>query len=483
MKCFNIVQKLFRIWKEHFQSWPVNLPICVHAEGLTMAAVLLFANMYNRAVHVCHVSLEDEIMVIKKAKEEGIKVTCEVTPHHLFLCQDDVLAIGAGWSEVRPILGSKKDQEALWANLSVIDIFASDHAPHSKEEKGSEKPPPGFPGVDTMLPLLLNAVHEGKLTERDIIEKMYLNPKRIFNLPDQPDTYVEVDMDETWTIGESFFSKSNWSPFAGKKVRGRVRRVVLRDKLAFVDGQVLLSPSFGKEMYPTSEPGRRSGSFIEHSEHALPTPQKIATTEPGTVEAPLKEKSIYLNGSSFVSELEELRGVNILTVATFKREVLHPLFNLAQKYKQKVQQNNCKDLQEVLKGKVVGLLFFEASTRTHCSFNAAIVRLGAQVVPFPLETSSMKKGESLEDTVSTIASYTNSLIIRHPDPGAVMRVANIPSVMGKPVINAGDGTGEHPTQALLDVFTIREEIGTVNGLIVSCNCETWTGKFLNYFFR
>lgn len=460
-----------RIWKEHFENWPQRLPICVHAEGLTMAAVLLFANMYNRPVHVCHISSEEEVLVIKKAKEEGVQVTCEVTPHHLFLCQDDVPTLGKGWSEVRPILATKKDQEALWANLDVIDIFASDHAPHTREEKGSENAPPGFPGVDTILPLLLNAVHEGRLTEHTIIEKMYLNPKRVFNLPDQPDTYVEVDMDETWTIGQSYFSKSNWSPFAGKKVRGRVRRVVIRDKLAFIDGQILLPKGFGKEMYPISELGNRSGSFIDHPEHRehrdhpLPSsPQKGLASE---AQAESPKKKVYANGSSFVSELEELRGNNILTVTTFRRDVLHPLFNLAQKYKQKVQQNNCKDLQEVLKDKVVGLLFFESSTRTYCSFTAAAARLGARVVPFPVETSSMKKGESLDDTVSTIASYASSLVIRHPEPGAVMRVASIPSVKGKPIINAGDGTGEHPTQALLDVFTIREEIGTVNGLIVS----------------
>lgn len=102
-----------RIWKEHFENWPQRLPICVHAEDLTMAAVLLFANIYNRPVHVCHVSSEEEVLVIKKAKEEGVQVTCEVTPHHLFLSQDDFPILGKGWSEVRPILATKKDQEAL----------------------------------------------------------------------------------------------------------------------------------------------------------------------------------------------------------------------------------------------------------------------------------------------------------------------------------------------------------------------------------
>lgn len=91
-------------------------------------------------------------------------------------------------------------------------------------------------------------------------------------------------------------------------------------------------------------------------------------------------------------------------------------------------------------------------------------RLGGQVIHMNETTSSVKKGESLEDSITMMAGYSDVLVLRHPQPGAVNRVAE---GCRKPLINAGDGTGEHPTQALLDVFTIREEIGTVNGLVVS----------------
>lgn len=114
-------------------------------------------------------------------------------------------------------------------------------APHTEEEKLSEKAPPGFPGLETILPLLLNAVNEGRITKEDLINKFYRNPKRIFNLPDQSNTYVEVDMDEEWVIPNAMpFSKAKWTPFAGMKVKGAVHRVVLRGEVAYVDGKVLV---------------------------------------------------------------------------------------------------------------------------------------------------------------------------------------------------------------------------------------------------
>lgn len=107
--------------------------------------------------------------------------------------------------------------------MHVIDCFATDHAPHTIVEKTSEKAPPGFPGLETILPLLLNAVNEGRLTIEDVVNKFYKNPKKIFNLPEQPNTYVEVDMDEEWIIPNAMpYSKANWTPFAGKKVGNKI---------------------------------------------------------------------------------------------------------------------------------------------------------------------------------------------------------------------------------------------------------------------
>ncbi len=237
------------LWMEHFKRWPKNLPIVAHAEARTMAAVILLAAIYNRSIHIAHVSLRQEILLIRAAKEKGIKVTCEVTPHHLFLSEADIPSIGVGRSEVRPRLASLADQAALWENLEVIDCFATDHAPHTLEEKSGENPPPGFPGLETAVPLLLTAVQGGRLTMSDLVNRMVDRPREIFSIPEQPETWVEVEPDETWEIRAiNTFSRCKWTPFEGMKVRGRIKRVVLRGKDAFRDGQVLAQPGTGKNI-------------------------------------------------------------------------------------------------------------------------------------------------------------------------------------------------------------------------------------------
>jgi dihydroorotase-like cyclic amidohydrolase len=234
------------IWMDHFAKWPRNLPIAAHAEGRTLAAVILMAAIYDRPVHLCHVSRREEILLIRQAKEAGVKVTCEVTPHHLFLTQEDVSDIGVGRSEVRPRLASAADLEALWANMDVIDCFATDHAPHTLQEKDSLKPPPGFPGLETALPLLLTAVSERRLTLDDLIARLFTNPRRIFNLPEQPDTSIEIDLETAWEIhAAQTYTRCAWTPFEGWKVRGKVTKVILRGRLAYDDGQVLCPTGFG----------------------------------------------------------------------------------------------------------------------------------------------------------------------------------------------------------------------------------------------
>jgi dihydroorotase-like cyclic amidohydrolase len=192
------------------------------------------------------------VLLIKAAKERGIKVTCEVCPHHLFLTKDDIPAISHGHpgrGEVRPRLATKDDVDALWANLDVIDCFATDHAPHTLTEKDGENPPPGFPGLETLLPLLLTAVHEGRLSIDQIIAKSVINPRRIFNLPEQPDTWVEVDEDATYEIrAAEMKSRCGWTPFEGWQVQGHVRRAVIRGKEAFRDGEILVPPGYGQNI-------------------------------------------------------------------------------------------------------------------------------------------------------------------------------------------------------------------------------------------
>lgn len=160
----------FCLWGRFFESLPTNKVICVHAEHTNVAATLLLAQFHKRHVHICHVSKRDEILMVREAKQRGISVSCEVCPHHLFLTQqkaEQMLAergLPASCTSVRPALGTDEDVAALWENLEFIDCFATDHAPHTLDEKtgaAGSSVPPGFPGLESMLPLLLTAVSEG----------------------------------------------------------------------------------------------------------------------------------------------------------------------------------------------------------------------------------------------------------------------------------------------------------------------------------
>lgn len=254
------------LWMPHFQKFPKDFPIVLHSESRTMAAGILFAAIYDRPIHIAHISLREEILLIKAAKERGIQVTCEVCPHHLFLTASSLsgategstveerhstsgFALRSGRSEVRPRLATQKDVDALWENLNVIDCFATDHAPHTVAEKDSENPPPGFPGLETLLPLLLTAVDQKRLTLDDIIQRSVINPRKIFKLPEQPETWIEVDEDATYEIrAADQVTRCGWTPFEGWKVKGKVRKVVLYGKTAFEDGKILIEQGYGRNV-------------------------------------------------------------------------------------------------------------------------------------------------------------------------------------------------------------------------------------------
>jgi len=247
------------LWMQHFSRWPGTTPIVTHSESRSMGAAILMAHLYDKPIHIAHISLREEVLLIKAAKERGIKVTCEVCPHHLFLAEGGLPlsaagdccgdGLSGGRSEVRPRLATAQDAQALWENLDVIDCFATDHAPHTLAEKDGENPPPGFPGLETMLPLLLTAVQERRLTLEQLIEKLVTNPRRIFHLPEQPETWVEVDENALYEIrAAELHSRCGWTPFEGWKVQGRVTRVVLRGAEAFKDGEVMAAPGFGKNI-------------------------------------------------------------------------------------------------------------------------------------------------------------------------------------------------------------------------------------------
>ena len=194
----------------------------------------------------CHISRREEIELIADAKGRGLPVTCEVTPHHLFLSEADTARLGP-LGDMRPLLGTADDVAALWAHLNdTVDCIATDHAPHTLDEKHSASPPPGVPGLESSLPLMLAAVADGRLTVARLTALMHDNPRRIFGLPAQPDTRVEVDMTPYAIPADGWQTKCGWTPFAGLTAGGRVSRVVLRGEVAYEEGRVLASPGSGR---------------------------------------------------------------------------------------------------------------------------------------------------------------------------------------------------------------------------------------------
>lgn len=236
----------------HMGAWPAHRPVAAHAEGRSLALVLLLGALLDRPVHICHVSQAVEIRLIRLAKERGFPVTCEVAPHHLFLTHGD---LQGGRAEVRPALATEGDRQALWENLAVVDCFATDHAPHTMQEKDGPNPPPGFPGLETGLALLLGAVQQRRLSMDGLIARCHSNPRRIFGLPEQPETWVEIDPLAEWEVRATHLhSRCGWTPFEGMKLRGRVRTVQLRGAPAYGDGQVLAAPGYGVNLMVESQP-------------------------------------------------------------------------------------------------------------------------------------------------------------------------------------------------------------------------------------
>ncbi len=223
------------------ELWPKNKILALHAEGESVRIGMQLAEKFNRRVHFCHVSRKNEIEWIAEAKKRGLSVTCEVTPHHLFLTEADALRLGP-LGEMRPRLASQSDVDALWAHIdTTIDCIASDHAPHTIAEKqAGQGSAPGVPGLESTLPLLLNAATEGRISYERIITLLSTNPRRIYSLPMQPDTWVEIDPDDRYEFPDhELYTKCGWSPFSGTTLIGKIISVVLRGKEVVRDGNVL----------------------------------------------------------------------------------------------------------------------------------------------------------------------------------------------------------------------------------------------------
>lgn len=174
-----------------------------------------------------------------------------------------------------------------------------------------------------------------------------------------------------------------------------------------------------------------------------------------------------------------LAGQDIISVSQFDREMLSYIFSRAREMREMVQRVGTTDL---LRGNVLTCLFYEPSTRTSASFISAMERLGGSVIPITqgVQFSSVSKGETLADTVRVLEQYSDVIVLRHPEIGSAQLAADY---AGIPVINAGDGPGEHPTQALLDLFTIREELGAIDGLKIAMVGDLRYGRTVHSLTR
>ncbi|MCB1114678.1 MAG: dihydroorotase [Chlamydiia bacterium] len=177
----------------------------------------------NAEVYFCHVSTKEEVDLIRKAKRSGQLAWLEVTPQHLFFNQDNYEELGSR-IQMNPPVREREDQWALWEAVidGTADTIGTDHAPHTLQEKSRPYPdsPSGMPGVETRLPLLLNAASEGKLSLNRIVELCRLNIESIFQIPTNDDK-VLVDLSlEKEVKDDEMKTKCKWSPFSGRKLKG-----------------------------------------------------------------------------------------------------------------------------------------------------------------------------------------------------------------------------------------------------------------------
>lgn len=477
--------------KSHFASWPKQKTIITDAKRTDLTLVLLLANLHRRKIHVTCVTNEDDIELIALSKSQGNQVTCDVSVYSLFLSQADLPSCSS--------LPTLNDQRVLWEHLAIIDIFSVGSLPYHVAMESGCTPAPAI-GITDSLPLLLTAVADGRLTADDLITKLHDNPKAIFELHDQPGTSIEVEVGRPYVLQAS----PVWSPFVGRTLKGSVQRVTFHDRTACLDGEMILDVSFGKDMSshamllqsptvqsPIVKPAESPALHQDHSHDrggsvlsARPvsrlrqldgiaaSPQPLADAHspaPGVMTAdlgqpyPLSLPPATSNLQSLLSSTS-FNGQSILSVTQFARQDLHLLFTVATEMKLRDARHG---VPEILKDRILCTLFYEPSTRTSASFDIAMQKLGGKVAAIPTSHSSVQKGETLEDSLKTLSCYAHAIVLRHPEASSATIAAKVSESSKVPIINGGNGSVEHPTQAFLDLFTIREELGTVNGLYIT----------------
>ena len=231
-----------------------------HSESVEVKAVKRLLNIAKQTgvhVHFCHISTKNGLKAIVDAKESGMSITCETTPHNLFLSVDDLIRIGT-LALTMPPVREKHHITALWDGIKNgwIDSLASDHAPHTLGEKKAKlvwNVKVGIPGLETTLPLLLTEVKRGRLSITQIVRLMSEKPAEIFRLRGKGHLkegnkadLVVVDLDRTYRIDASkFHSKAKYSPFDGWNVEGKPVRTFVNGRLVMDEGEIVAEMGSG----------------------------------------------------------------------------------------------------------------------------------------------------------------------------------------------------------------------------------------------
>lgn len=270
--------------EKHFQEFPSDRPILIHAEDQriieeneekagkkdvfshdmirskqaavsAVSSAIALAKKNNRKLHVCHLSSPEEAELVSNARREGLPITSEVTPNQLFLCTKNLEKLG-NRGKVNPPLRSEADVAALWQKISEIDCFATDHAPHTLEEKEQEyeHAPSGMPGLETILALLIDAANKGRISAPQIMRMACLNPAKMLGLERKGEIaagkdadIVIIDPNEKWVVrGDKLQTKCKWSQFEGTEIKGRVNKVLLRGRLVYENDNIAAKRGSGK---------------------------------------------------------------------------------------------------------------------------------------------------------------------------------------------------------------------------------------------
>ncbi|MDO8554535.1 MAG: dihydroorotase family protein, partial [Candidatus Micrarchaeota archaeon] len=232
----NLIINERNIIERHFLNFDRNKPAIIHAEGKNIELALELAKKANRKLHLAHCTTKEEVELIKAWK----KGTVEVTPHHLLLSKKDQENVGL----VKPPLRPDMDRKGLWTVLDRIDCIATDHAPHTAEEK--EDGAFGYAGLETSLALMIDQYNKNNLTLEWITKRMSYNPAKIFGLKGEGELKVGananitlVDLRQEWTVKqEELETKCKLSPYDGWKLKGKVKKVIFDGKLRYDDGEI-----------------------------------------------------------------------------------------------------------------------------------------------------------------------------------------------------------------------------------------------------